>query len=181
MEQRLVSMLVYALRPLWNSRKIRAEGQIFPSTTTRAICEGWRFQAVGDLVCLKVILETGALESPETIRAAARAAIEGGADFLKTSTGKISVGATPEAVRVLAEVAREAHEATGNLVGIKVSGGVRTAADASRYMMIVARELGLDALNRHNFRFGASSLLSKLREVALGKAPVHATSASSSY
>ena len=107
---------------------------------------------------IKVILETGRLAEPSTITAAARAAIMAGADMLKTSTGKTAVGATPEAVRTLAEVVAEA----GGRVGIKVAGAVRTAEQAAGYLAIVERRLGAGWGVPATFRIGASSLLDAL-------------------
>src|SRR5690606_29923171 len=86
-------------------------------------------QALPDRVSLKVILETGCLETPEAIRSAAALAVAAGADFLKTSTGKVAVNATPEAARILLEEARRADRA----VGVKVAGRIRTLEEASAY------------------------------------------------
>ncbi len=104
---------------------------------------------------IKVILETGRLQDPTLITAAARAAVMGGANFLKTSTGKSAVGATPEAVSTLMDVIVEADGS----VGLKLSGGVRTTKDALQYRQIVAERIGADWLVPENFRLGASSLL----------------------
>lgn len=106
---------------------------------------------------IKVILETGALSADE-IRLAARIAIEAGADFLKTSTGKIAVGATPEAAAILLDEIR----ASGKAVGIKLSGGVREVAAAQGYVAQAATVLGNDWINANNIRIGASSLLDSL-------------------
>ncbi|MGI9621203.1 MAG: deoxyribose-phosphate aldolase [Acidimicrobiales bacterium] len=108
---------------------------------------------------LKVILETGVHPSETVTRVAAELAISAGADFLKTSTGMASVGATPDAVRVLADVIAEHHRNTGESVGLKVSGGVATAAEAVHYVSIVREVLGSDWLNPTGLRFGASKLL----------------------
>jgi deoxyribose-phosphate aldolase len=104
---------------------------------------------------LKVILETGALGRTELIRKAARIAAGAGAHFLKTSTGKVSQGATAEAVETLLEVVRE----TRGAVGLKISGGVRTASQAERYLDQVAAVMGPEWITPARFRFGASSLL----------------------
>ncbi len=108
---------------------------------------------------LKVILETGRLQSPSIITAAARAAVMGGCDMLKTSTGKTAVGATPEAVRTLLEVIAEA----GGRVGIKISGGVRTPEQAAGYLALVEERMGPGWAVPATFRIGASSLLDALR------------------
>ncbi len=118
--------------------------------------------AAGPGTTLKVILETGRLERPELITAVARSAVMAGADFLKTSTGKTAVGATPEAAALLLAVAEEA----GGRVGVKVSGGVRTARDALRYWHLAETILGADWLRPAHFRFGASRLLDDLVERA---------------
>lgn len=106
---------------------------------------------------LKVILETGALNADE-IRLAAKIAIEAGADFLKTSTGKIAVGATPEAAAILLDEIR----ASGKVVGIKLSGGVREVAAAQGYVAQAAAVFGDDWITAQNIRIGASSLLNSL-------------------
>lgn len=107
---------------------------------------------------LKVILETGELADPELIRAACHEAIAGGADFLKTSTGKAAVNATPKAVDVMLECIAEA----GGKVGLKVSGGLRTLADVQGYRSQVEHRLGTGWITPEHLRFGASSLLDDL-------------------
>ncbi|WP_296576276.1 deoxyribose-phosphate aldolase [Phreatobacter sp.] len=113
---------------------------------------------------LKTILETGELKTPELIRAAARIAIGTGADFIKTSTGKTAVSATPEAVRLMLEEIR----ACGRRVGIKPSGGIRTVADAGTYLALADEVMGIGWASPATFRFGASGLLDQL--LAAGKA-----------
>jgi deoxyribose-phosphate aldolase len=113
---------------------------------------------------LKLILETGVLADPDRITAAARAAVMAGVDFLKTSTGKVPVGATPEAAAVLMRVCEEA----GLRVGFKASGGIRTAADAARYLCLGDAIMGAERISARTFRFGASSLLDDLVRVAGG-------------
>ena len=110
---------------------------------------------------LKVILETAELGSPERVGAAALAACAGGADFVKSSTGKAGP-ATPEAVRAMVAAVRAFHERTGERVGIKVAGGVRTRAEAEEYADLVRRELGDDWITPGLFRIGASGLLDDL-------------------
>lgn len=109
---------------------------------------------------LKVILETGMLKTPALIRAAADEAIEGGADFLKTSTGKVPFGATPESVQTLLEVILSAPRA----VGLKISGGISTPECAATYAAQVSNILGADALVPARFRIGASRLLDALAD-----------------
>lgn len=118
----------------------------------------------GEEVTLKVILETGALVTPEQIRKAAILAIYSGADFIKTSTGKGYPGATPEAVYTMCRVIREYAELNGQKVGIKVAGGVRSAEDAVRYYTIVKEVLGEEWLHDSRFRIGASSLVEELEK-----------------
>ena len=107
----------------------------------------------------KVILEVCELGSLEAVAAATRLAIGAGADMVKTSTGKGAAGASPEAVLVMAETVGEHRAAGGSPVGIKVAGGVRTAADALGYLNIVRSALGSEWLTPERLRFGASSLL----------------------
>ncbi len=106
---------------------------------------------------LKVILETGEL-SPLLIRRAAQRAIDAGADFIKTSTGKVDVNATPVAAWVMCEAIRRYYEVSGRKVGFKAAGGISTAKDALCYYCIVANILGRDWLCRERFRFGVSRL-----------------------
>jgi deoxyribose-phosphate aldolase len=107
---------------------------------------------------LKVILETGELADPKLIRMACHEAIAGGADFLKTSTGKAAVNATPEAVQVMLETIQE----EGGKVGLKVSGGLRTLADALAYRALVEERFGAAWVTPEHLRFGASALLDDL-------------------
>ncbi|MCZ8317019.1 deoxyribose-phosphate aldolase [Phreatobacter sp.] len=107
---------------------------------------------------LKTILETGELKTPALIRAAARIAIGTGADFIKTSTGKTEVSATPEAVRLMLEEIR----ASGRQVGLKPSGGIRTAEDARTYLAVADEIMGEGWARPETFRFGASGLLDAL-------------------
>ena len=112
----------------------------------------------GRKVVLKVILETGLLVTPEKIAEASFLAMEAGADFIKTSTGKVSVNATPMAAFVMCEAIRRFYEVTGRRVGFKAAGGISTAQDAASYYQIVAHVLGSDWLNRELCRFGVSRL-----------------------
>ena len=113
---------------------------------------------------LKVILETGALVSAENIQKAAILAMYSGADFIKTSTGKGYPGATYEAVYTMCKAIKNYHSITGNKVGIKVSGGVRTAEEATRYFTIVKEILGKEWLNKDLFRIGASRLVNDIEK-----------------
>ncbi|MCT8973395.1 deoxyribose-phosphate aldolase [Microbaculum marinisediminis] len=107
---------------------------------------------------LKVILETGELEDPALIRSASGIAIRAGADFIKTSTGKVTVNATPEAARIMLSVIAE----TGGKVGFKAAGGIRTLDDAATYLGLADEILGADWARPETFRFGASGLLDAL-------------------
>jgi deoxyribose-phosphate aldolase len=107
---------------------------------------------------LKVILETGALQTAENIHNASILSLYSGADFLKTSTGKGYPGATPEAVYVMCQAVKSYHRKTGRKAGIKVSGGVATTEDALRYYTIVKETLGAEWCNNTLFRVGASRL-----------------------
>lgn len=110
---------------------------------------------------LKVILETGDL-TPNQIKEAAEISIKGGADFIKTSTGKTTQGATPQAVLIMCQVIKTHFEKTGIKVGIKPSGGIRTLEDALTYYKIVNTILGKEWLTPSLFRIGASSLYTNL-------------------
>lgn len=113
---------------------------------------------------LKVIIETGALAVVENIRKASILVAYSGADFIKTSTGKGYPGATPEAVYTICKVIKEYANICGRKVGIKVSGGVKTAEDAVRYYTIVKEVLGEKWLNRDLFRIGASGLVADIEK-----------------
>jgi deoxyribose-phosphate aldolase len=118
---------------------------------------------------LKVILESGELMQPALIKQASRIALDAGADFLKTSTGKTPRSASPEAARVMLEAI--AADARGrNHVGFKASGGIRTVADAALYIALTAEVLGEGAVRPARFRLGASALLNDI-EAVLGAAP----------
>jgi deoxyribose-phosphate aldolase len=108
---------------------------------------------------LKVILETGELGSYDRVRQASALAMAAGADFIKTSTGKIGVNATLPTALCMMEAARDFHGDTGRAVGIKVAGGVRKAKDAIRYLVMLYETLGPDWMTPERFRIGASSLL----------------------
>ena len=116
----------------------------------------------GRKVVLKVILETGLLVAPEKIAAASFLAMEEGADFIKTSTGKVPVNATPVAAYVMCECIRKYYAATGRKVGFKAAGGISNAKDAVSYYMIAKTILGNEWMNRDLFRFGVSRLANSL-------------------
>ena len=122
----------------------------------------------GRHVHLKVILETGLLKTSENIANASFLAMEAGADFIKTSTGKVDVNATPAAAYVMCECIAKYYAATGKKIGFKPAGGISTAADALCYYRIVEIILGKEWLNKALFRFGvsrvANSILSAVEE-----------------
>lgn len=120
--------------------------------------------AHGRKVILKAILETGLLVSPENIAKASFLAMEAGADFIKTSTGKVDVNATPMAAFVMCECIKRYYEQTGRKVGFKAAGGISTAKDAVAYYYIVSSVLGEEWLDRSLFRFGVSRLGNSLME-----------------
>lgn len=135
-------------------------------------------EAVRELVdgdrLLKVILETGELKDPKLIEAASLVAIEAGADFIKTSTGKTPVSATPEA----AEIMLRAIRASGRPVGLKPSGGIRTVADAGIYLNLADQIMGPGWASPKTFRIGASSVYDALIAAIEGR---EGTTASGAY
>ena len=122
----------------------------------------------GRHICLKVILETGIMKTAEDIARASFLAMEAGADFIKTSTGKVNVNATPFAAFVMCECIAAYYKATGRKVGFKPAGGMTTANDALFYYSIVSTVLGAEWLDKSLLRFGvsrmANNLLSALEE-----------------
>jgi len=111
---------------------------------------------------LKVILETGELGTYDNVRRASLLAIAGGADFVKTSTGKIQPAATLPVVLVMLEAVRDVYEETGRRIGVKAAGGIRNAKQAVQYLVLVNETLGPEWLTPDLFRFGASSLLNDI-------------------
>jgi deoxyribose-phosphate aldolase len=118
-------------------------------------------QACGD-AHLKVILETGELHTYDNVRRASWLAMLAGADFIKTSTGKVQPAATLPVTLVMLEAVRDFQEATGRPVGVKPAGGIRTSKDAIRYLVLVNETAGDAWLHPDRFRFGASTLLNDL-------------------
>ena len=116
----------------------------------------------GRKVHLKVILETGLLRTPEKIAIASFLAMEAGADFIKTSTGKVDVNATPAAAFVMCECIAKYYALTGKKIGFKPAGGISSAADALCYYSIVSSILGKEWLNKEFFRFGVSRVANSL-------------------
>ena len=137
------------------------------------------YQTVYDELCeikeacrdahLKVILETGALKSAANIKKASLLAMQAGADFIKTSTGKIAVSATPEATYIMCKAIKEWHEKTGLKIGYKPAGGISTTEESVTHYTIVKEVLGQEWLDNQYFRFGASRLANNLLSSIEGK------------
>jgi len=120
-------------------------------------------------VTLKVILETGALKTFENIWKASMLAMQAGADFIKTSTGKLEPAATPDAAWIMCNAIKEYYGKTGRRVGFKAAGGIVESADAVLYVAIVQEVLGTEWLNNRLFRIGASRLANNLLTSIKGK------------
>ncbi|MGW8378856.1 deoxyribose-phosphate aldolase [Streptomyces sp. ODS28] len=116
----------------------------------------------GEAAHLKVIFENGELSTYDNIRRASWLAMLAGADFIKTSTGKVAVNATPPNTLLMLEAVRDFHAATGTRIGVKPAGGIRTTKDALKYLVMVNETAGTGWLTPDLFRFGASSLLNDL-------------------
>ena len=124
-------------------------------------------------VVLKVIIESGALKTPELIRKASLISMAAGADFIKTSTGKIDVAATPEAAVVMCQAIKDFYDKTGTMVGFKAAGGVKTPQDAALYYTIVEQILGEQWLTTDLFRIGAASAANNLLSAIVGQTVAH--------
>jgi deoxyribose-phosphate aldolase len=116
----------------------------------------------GSAAHLKVIFETGELQTYDNVRRASWLAMMAGADFIKTSTGKVQPAATLPVTLVMLEAVRDYRDATGQMVGVKPAGGIRTSKDAIKYLVMVNEVAGPDWLDPEWFRFGASTLLNDL-------------------
>lgn len=116
----------------------------------------------GDKAHLKVILETGELATYDNVRKASYLAMLAGADFIKTSTGKVTPAATPPVVLVMLEAVRDFYALTGKRIGVKPAGGIRTTKDAIKQLVLVNETAGPDWLSPDLFRIGASALLNDL-------------------
>ena len=113
----------------------------------------------GSYAHLKVILETGELQTYDNIRRASYLGMLAGGDFIKTSTGKVTVNATIPITMLMLQAVKDWHDQTGEYIGVKPAGGIRTAKDAIKYLVVVKETAGEEWLNPALFRFGASSLL----------------------
>ncbi|MGZ8744938.1 MAG: deoxyribose-phosphate aldolase [Nocardioides sp.] len=116
----------------------------------------------GEDAHLKVIFETGELQTYDNVRRASWLAMMAGGHFIKTSTGKVQPAATLPVTLVMLEAVRDFREATGQMIGVKPAGGIRTSKDAIKYLVMVNEVAGPDWLDPHWFRFGASTLLNDL-------------------
>jgi deoxyribose-phosphate aldolase len=119
-------------------------------------------EVCGDKAHLKVIFETGELVTYDNVRKASFLAMVAGADFIKTSTGKVAPAATPPVVLVMLEAVRDFYEMTNTRIGVKPAGGIRTTKDAIKQLVLVNETVGPDWLNPKLFRIGASALLNDL-------------------
>jgi deoxyribose-phosphate aldolase len=124
----------------------------------------------GTYAHLKVILETGELNTYDNVRRASWLGILAGGDFIKTSTGKVAPAATLPVTLLMLEAVRDWHRLTGERIGVKPAGGIRTSKDAIKYLVTVAETVGEEWLTPHLFRFGASSLLN---DVLLQRQKLH--------
>nr|MDE7149642.1 deoxyribose-phosphate aldolase [Bacteroidales bacterium] len=145
---------------------VLAQGAFLEGDYRRAGDEIKAMKTVCGGKCLKVILETGALQDLDLIEAAARLSIENGADFIKTSTGKIAVSATLEAYYVMLRVIETYYAQSGRRIGIKPAGGISTVEAVLPYFQLLYAVLGEEWLNPGLFRIGASRLADGLAEAA---------------
>ena len=148
-------------------------GMMLSNHEAEAISEVELLREEAKDVVLKVIIESGALKTPELIRRASLLSMFAGADFIKTSTGKIDIAATPEAAFVMCHAIKDYYELTGRKVGFKAAGGVRTPEDAALYYTIVEEILGEEWLTTDLFRIGASSAANNLLSAVLGEEVKH--------
>jgi deoxyribose-phosphate aldolase len=139
-----------------------SRGALLSGDGSRVKDEVAQVKGVCGTALLKVILETGELETLDRVAEASRLAIAGGADFIKTSTGKVAPAATMEAGLVMLEAIRDHFQFTGRAVGMKPAGGIATAKQALHWLVMVKETLGDAWLTPRLFRFGASSLLDDL-------------------
>lgn len=136
-----------------------SRGRLIEGDTSFVFDEIEAIKTACDQAHLKVILETGELKSVELIRLACEIAIQAGADFLKTSTGKISPAATPEAFLIMLDTIKEYYQKTGKKIGIKAAGGISASEEATVYYHLVKEVLGEEWLTKDLFRIGASRLV----------------------
>lgn len=144
-------------------------GEFLAGNCSRVMDELLLIREVTRKIHLKVILETGILQSAENIRLASLMALEAGADFIKTSTGKTQPSATHEAVYVMSRAIRDFYSVTGRKAGLKPAGGIATVEDLVPYLLLVHRLLGEEWLNPCRFRIGASRLANELVSKVMGE------------
>lgn len=137
-------------------------GKFLNGNHSEAFDEIVELKAAARTAKLKVILETGLLRSMKEVKQAALLSMAAGADFIKTSTGKATVSATPEAFYVMCQAVKEFYEKSGIRVGVKAAGGISTPEQAIQYYTIVKEVLGPEWLTPALFRFGATRLLDRL-------------------
>jgi deoxyribose-phosphate aldolase len=137
-------------------------GAFLSGRYTKVVDEIVRVKEACGSAHLKVILETGELGTYDNVRRASLLAIVAGADFIKTSTGKVSPAATLPVTLCMLEVIRDVHDETGHIVGMKPAGGIRTAKQAIQYLCVLNETLGAAWMTPELFRFGASSLLNDM-------------------
>lgn len=142
-----------------------SRGSFLEKNYSKVFDEIAAIKSVCNTAHLKVILETGELVTPENIRKASEIAINAGADFIKTSTGKMLPAATETAAVIMCETIKEYFDKTGKQIGFKPAGGIAEPEIAVRYFNIVANILGEKWLNKHLFRIGASRLVDNLLKV----------------
>ena len=148
-------------------------GKILSEAYDEAANEIEVLRAEAEEATLKVIIESGALGSIDNIYKASLLAMAAGADFIKTSTGKIEVAATPEAAVVMCHAIKAYYKETGRKVGFKAAGGIRTADDATLYYTIVEQILGEEWLTPELFRIGASKAANNLLSAIEGKETIY--------
>ncbi len=137
-------------------------GSFLSGDYVKVFAEVAAVQEASGAACLKVILETGELGSYDNIRRASMLAMAAGADFIKTSTGKIHPAATLPVTLVMLEAIRDFHVMTGRAVGMKPAGGISTSKQAIKWLVLLNETLGLEWMTPERFRFGASSLVNDL-------------------
>ena len=151
-------LLLGLTRSTWSS----TAGRSWPVTTTRCSKQIEAVKKACGTAHLKVIFETGELATYDNVRRASWLAMMAGADFIKTSTGKVQPAATLPVTLVMLEAVRDFRRSHGRQVGVKPAGGIRTAKDAIKYLVMVNEVCGDDWLSPDWFRFGASTLLNDL-------------------
>lgn len=141
-----------------------SRGKLLAGDYTEVYDEIAAIKSICDNVTLKVILETGELQTKDNIYNASEIAIKAGADFIKTSTGKSSIHATPESFKTMLSAIKKHYENSGQIIGIKAAGGIKDIETAFIYINILFDTLGEKWMNKRHFRIGASSLADKITD-----------------